>query len=286
MTGWTWPGGARLAVSVVVNVEEGAELNPTDGDEVAEPVDELGIALKKGLRNWGNESNYRYGVEAGAPRVLRLLADHGIAATFTAAAQALERAPGLGPAIVAGGHEVCAHGWRWAPQHRLDEEEERAFIRRATASIEATTGARPVGWLSRYLHTGETRRLLAAEGYLYHMDDYGSDTPSWDAPGGRPIVVLPYALDTNDMKMWNAPALSPADWAGYAIDSFDWMMREEPERPQMLSIGVHLRIIGRPGRIGAFERVLAHLAGRRDAWIASRRAIAAHFAAAVRPPSV
>lgn len=182
---------------------------------------------------------------------------------------------------MARGHEICAHGWRWAPQHRLAPEDERAFIRRATTSIEKTTGRRPVGWLSRYLHSGETRRLLAEEGYLYHMDDYGSDTPSWDLSGPRPIVVLPYSLDTNDMKMWNAPALGPRDWADYAIDSIAWMATEEPRRPQMLSIGVHLRIIGRPGRIGAFDRVLAHLAGRPDVWITSRRAIAEHFAAAM-----
>ncbi len=284
MSGWVWPGGAKLAVSIVMNVEEGAELTPADGDSTAEPVDELGIALKGGHRNYGNESNYRYGIEAGAPRVLRLLARHGVTATFTAAAQALERAPELALEIVAGGHEVCAHGWRWAPQHRLALEEERAFIQRATVSIEATTGQRPVGWLSRYLHTGDTRRLLAEEGYLYHMDDYGSDTPSWDAAGSRPIVVLPYSLDTNDMKMWNAPALSPRDWAEYAIDSLEWMTGEEPRQPQMLSIGVHLRIIGRPGRIGAFDRVLAHMAGRSDVWIASRRAIAEHFATALPPP--
>ena len=285
MSGWAWPGGARLAVSVVVNVEEGAELTPADGDPTSEPVDELGITLKGGARNYGNESNYRYGIQAGAPRVLTVLARHGVAGTFTAAAQALERAPGLGRAIAADGHEICAHGWRWTPQHRLTPEEERAFIRRATTSIEVTTGQRPVGWLSRYLHTGATRRLLAEEGYLYHMDDYGSDTPSWDLAGPRPIVVLPYNLDTNDMKMWNAPALSPREWADYAIDSVKWLVGEEPLYPQMLSIGVHLRIIGRPGRIGAFERVLAHISAQRDVWIAPRRALAEHFAAAVPSPS-
>lgn len=284
MAAFSWPGGARVAVSLVVNVEEGAELSPADGDPAAEPVDELGIALKGGFRNFGNESNYRYGIGCGGPRVLRVLAAHGVTATFTAAAQALERAPDLGRAIVAAGHEVCAHGWRWVPQHRLDEDKERAFIERATRSIAATTGSRPVGWLSRYLHSERTRRLLAEAGYLYHMDDYGADAPFWDVAGGRPIVVVPYALDTNDMKLWSAPALTPADWASYAIDSFEWLVREDAETPPLMSLGVHLRIIGRPGRIGAFDRVLAHLVRHPQAWIATRRAIAEHFAASVPPP--
>jgi allantoinase len=284
MGSYAWPGNARVAVSIVVNVEEGAELNPADGDPIAEPVDELGIALKGGFRNFGNESNYRYGIECGGPRVLRLLAKHQVTATFTAAAQALERAPDLTAAIVAAGHEVCAHGWRWAPQHRFSEDEERAFIRKATESSEATAGTRPIGWLSRYLHTQRTRQLLAEQGYLYHMDDYGADAPFWDIAGGHPIVVVPYSLDTNDMKMWNAPALSPADWASYAIDTFEWLIGEEAESPPMMSLGLHLRIIGRPGRIGALDRVLAHVARHPQAWIATRRAIAQHFAAAVPPP--
>ncbi len=282
----TWPNGSKLAVSFVVNVEEGAELLPTDGDRAPEPVDELGMALKPGFRNFGNESNYRYGIEAGAPRVLRLLDGMGVAATFTAAALALERAPALAARLAASGaHEVCAHGWRWVPQHRLAPEEERGFIRKARESIARTIGRPPVGWLSRYLHTAETRRLLAEEGFLYHMDDYGADTPSWDAATRPPIVVLPYALDTNDMKLWQAPALTPADWARYAIDSYEWMKRERPERPQLLSIGVHLRIIGRPGRIGALARVLEHIrADGGGAWIATRAQIAQHFAATVPPP--
>jgi allantoinase len=282
-----WPNGARLAVSFVVNVEEGAELSLADGDRGAEPVDELGMSVKPGLRNFGNESNYRYGIEAGAPRVLALLDETGVRATFTAAALALERAPALAARLAASAaHEVAAHGWRWVPQHRLGPEAERDFIRRARDSIARTIGRRPVGWLSRYLHTGETRRLLAEEGFLYHMDDYGADAPSWDPSATPPIVVLPYALDTNDMKMWQAPALAPAQWAEYAIESYEWMRRESPERAQLLSIGVHLRIIGRPGRIGALARVLHHVrAGEAagHAWIATRQEIAAHFARCVAP---
>ena len=277
---YTWPGGARLALSLVVNVEEGAEFNVLDGDRGPEPVDELGITLKKPVRNFGNESNYAYGIHEGAPRVLALLARQGMPATFTAAAVALERAPQLASAIMQAGHEVCAHGYRWAHQLGMTEEQEREFIRKATASIERSTGVRPVGWLSRYLHTGETRRLLSEEGYLYHMDDYSRDEPFFDRSLAKPMVVLPYTLDSNDMKMWNAPSLTPRAWCEYAIDTFDWLLKESEARPRMMSLGVHLRIIGRPGRIGALERFLQHVAKHADqkVWVARRRDIASHFA--------
>ena len=269
-----WPGDARIALSIVVNVEEGSEMSVAEGDRGPEPVDELGVTLKKPIRNYGNESNYRYGLNAGAPRVMRLLDAFDVTATFTAAAQSLERAPELARAIVVGGHEVCSHGWRWVHQFHMKEDEERAFIAKAAESIERTTGRRPVGWLSRYLLTPNTRRLLAEAGFLYHMDDYSDDLPFWDRSGARPMLVLPYALDSNDMKMWVAPALTPADWLEYAIDSFDWLYREGAEEPKMMSLGLHLRIIGRPGRIGYFERFLQHVAKHEGVWLATREQIA------------
>ncbi len=282
--GERWPGGARVALSLVVNVEEGSEMNVAEGDRGPEPVDELGVTLRAPVRNFGNESNYRYGIRAGAPRILRLLEAHGVRATFTAAALSLERAPALAGAIVAGGHEICAHGWRWVHQHRLEEDDERDFIRRAADSIERTTGTRPVGWLSRYLHTERTRRLLAEEGFTYHMDDYSDDLPFWDEAGGRAILVLPYALDTNDMKMWTDPALSPEAWCRYAIDTFDWLYREGASDPRTMSLGLHLRIIGRPGRIGHLERFLVHVARHDAVWIATRGEIAERWAARHPPP--
>jgi peptidoglycan/xylan/chitin deacetylase (PgdA/CDA1 family) len=274
-----WPDGARLAMSFVVNVEEGAEMSPRDGDAGPDPVDELGIAIRRPVRNFGNESNYRYGIRAGAPRVLTLLERHGVRATFTAAAVALERAPDLARAIVAGGHEVCAHGYRWVHQHRMSEDQEREFIKKAIASIEKTTGRRPDGWLSRYLHTPDTRRLLIEEGFAYHMDDYGDDAPFWDAVDGQAIVVLPYALDTNDMKFWTAPSLTPPAWLAYAVETFDVLYEEGATAARMMSLGVHLRIIGRPGRIRALERFVRHVRSHGDVWIATRREIAAWWAA-------
>ena len=269
-----WPQDAQLALSIVVNVEEGSEASIARGDRGPEAVDELGISLKKPIRNYGNESNYLYGIRAGAPRVLDLLAANGITATFTAAAMSLEAAPELAQRIVAGGHEVCAHGWRWIHQFGMNEEEEREFIAKAVASIARTTGKRPLGWLSRYLHTERTRRLLVEAGFTYHMDDYSDDRPFWDAVDGKPILVMPYALDTNDMKMWTDPAFMPRDWLEYAIDSFDCLYREGADAPRMMSLGLHLRIIGRPGRIGYLERFLRHVRARDRVWVATRAQIA------------
>lgn len=279
MTDWTLPGNARVALSLVVNVEEGSEMTIADGDRGPEVVDELGVSVRKSIRNYGNESNYQYGLKAGAPRIMKLLGDRGMRATFTAAGLALERAPDLAKAIAAGGHETCSHGWRWIHQFQMDEDAERDFIRKAVASIEKATGTRPTGWLSRYLLTDNTRRLLVEEGFTYHMDDYSDDVPFWDKSYEKPIVILPYTLDSNDMKMWTAPSLTPADWLEYAIDTFEWLYREGADAARMMSLGIHLRIIGRPGRIGYFEKFLDHVAARPGVWIATRQEIAAQWAA-------
>jgi peptidoglycan/xylan/chitin deacetylase (PgdA/CDA1 family) len=234
--------------------------------------------LKDPVRNYANESNYAFGINVGGPRVLSLLSRYGVAATWTVCGQALEAAPDLAKAITEKGHEACSHGYRWQFQHRMDEEQERAFIRKSVDSIQATTGQRPKGWLSRYFSTDNTRRLLAEEGFAYHMDDFSDEVPFWDAPGGKPIVVVPYQLDTNDMKMWPHPGYTARDWLGYAVDSFDLLYAEGEAAPRMMSLGVHLRIIGRPGRAAAFEKFLQYATSTPGVWITTRLNIAEHFA--------
>ncbi len=272
-----WPNGAKLALSIVVNVEEGSEMSVARGDRGMEPVDELGVFIKAPIRNYGNESNYLYGIKAGAPRVVKLLREHDMRASWTVAALSLENHPEIADAISALGHEAVSHGWRWLHQFKMDEEQERAFIARAVTSIEKTTGTRPYGWLSRYLHTANTRRLLIEAGFTYHMDDYSGDVPFWDRTTvpGRPIAVVPYQLDTNDMKMWTNPAYAPADWLDYAKHCFDRLLAEgRAGNPKMMSLGLHLRIIGRPGRIWALEAFLAHVRKHPDVWLATRHEIA------------
>ena len=274
-----WPGNAKIALSVVVNVEEGAEGNILDGDKGMEPVDELGVFVRGPFRNFGNESNYQFGIKAGFPRVAKLLDKYDIKATWTTCALALERAPQIGDYIRDRGHEACSHGWRWQAQHRMDEDQEREYIRKAVTSIEKTTGTRPYGWLSRYLHTENTRRLLAEEGFTYHMDDFSDDVPFWEDVAGKPFIIMPYAVDSNDMKFWTDPALTPDQWLKYATDTFDWLYDEGVAgEPKIMSLGLHLRIIGRPGRIGAFESFLKHVRAREDVWIATRLEMAQSFA--------
>jgi peptidoglycan/xylan/chitin deacetylase (PgdA/CDA1 family) len=271
---FAWPGDARIAVSLVVNAEEGSERSVIRGDSGMEAVDELGMFVKGPVRNHSNESNYFFGIKEGAPRLLRLLKQYNCPSTWTVCGMSMENAPDLARAITAEGHEACSHGYRWQFQYKMDEAQELDFIRKAVDAITATTGQRPLGWLSRYLPSDNTRRLLAVEGFVYHMDDFSSETPFWDF-AGQPIVVLPYQLDTNDMKMWSDPAYTPRAWLDYVIDSFDMLYAEGGK---MMSVGIHLRIMGRPGRAACFEKFLQHISTKPGIWTATRLDIARHFA--------
>lgn len=276
---YPWPNDARIALSMVVNVEEGSEYNITQGDRGPEPVDELQVSVSKPIRNYGNESNYLYGIKEGAPRIIKLLDKFNVNATWTVCAQSLEKYPHLAETIKQRGDEACSHGYRWIHQFRMKEDEERAFIKKAADSIEQTTGQRPKGWLSRYLLTDNTRRILQEEGFLYHMDDYSGDEPFWDSVtnSDQPMCILPYAMDSNDMKMWVSASFTPDNWLKYAKDTFDTLYEEGAEQTRMMSLGLHLRIIGRPGRIWALEEFLRYVSSKPGVWFAQRGEIAEQF---------
>ena len=286
---YRWPNGAKLALSLVVNVEEGAEQNVDDGDKGPEPVDELqAVPGRKPIRAHAAASSYQYGIKEGAARIRRVLDEAGASATWTAAAVALERAPELAAAIVARGDEIACHGLRWIPQFEMDEAQERAFIRGGTDLIARVAGVRPRGWLSRYLFTDNTRRLLLEEGYDYHMDDFSADAPFWDIvpladSTSKPLAILPYAVDTNDMKFWLTPAFSPGDWLSYVKDTLDCLLEEGENQLRMMSVGVHLRIIGRPGRIGVYRDFVAYARSQPGVWIATRAEILNAFVGLAPP---
>ena len=274
-----WPGQARLAVSLVLNVEEGAELSRSMGDERNEGryevVDEVVGAVDPCM-----ESHFEYGTRAGYWRLMALLEGFGVPATVSACARALEQSPWLARDALGRGHEVACHGYRWETHAAMPEEVERDVIARSVETITRVAGVRPVGWHTRSASSVNTRRLLVEEGgFLYDSDAYDDDLPYLVEVGGRPHVVLPYSFDTNDMRFQGGGFTLARDFATYVTDAFDWLWREGATAPKMLSIGLHLRIIGRPGRIAGLEQVLAHVTGREGVWTARRADIARHWRA-------
>lgn len=273
-----WPGGNRLAVSFVVNVEEGSEYSHAFGDDRQENLGEWGVkSFPPGVRNLANESFFEYGSRVGFWRLLDLFDRYGIPVTFGACAVALERMPEAARAIVAAGHEVNAHGYRWEEHFAMDRERERERIRLAVESIRQTTGERPRGWYCRTAPSLHTRELLVEEGgFVYDSDAYNDDVPYFVEVNGGRHVVVPYTGDANDSHYWLAGGYE-TDFDAYLIDTFDALHDESLRFPRMMSIGLHLRIVGRPGRMRALERFIRHAKDRSGVWFATRLQIANGF---------
>eukprot|EP01051_Picozoa_sp_SAG22_P013314 SAG22_NODE_1476_length_4329_cov_2.702128_3_plen_321_part_00 len=247
----SWPGGAKVAVSVVVNIEEGSERRTTRGDAANEPVYDMFESMDD-YPNLTMESHFDYGPRAGYWRLVRLLDNYQVSATLNTCAEVLALQPWLGKDAISRGHEISCHGLRWAAPKGLDEAEERAMIAEAATTIEQhCDGVRPVGWHCRCPHTPNTRRLLLEEGgFLYDSDAYDDDLPRVLELGvGRRHVVLPYSLDTNDMRYQLSHAGFPTaeQFSRYIIDAFDWLSDEANQTgvPKMMSIGLHPRVVGR-----------------------------------------
>jgi len=279
-----WPGGARLALSFVLNYEEGGESTPLEGDEASEAFlhEVVGAPPTVGRRNLNTESMFEYGSRAGFWRVHRIFGAHGLPLTVYAVGQALERNPDAARAMVAAGWEVASHGWRWIDYLEVPEEEERAHIGRAIEAIERACGARPVGWYTGRV-SESTRRLVVEEGgFLYDSDAYSDDLPYWVDVAGSDHLVIPYALDTNDFKFLLVNGfVTGDDFYDYLVDALD-QLREEGGR--MLSVGLHCRIVGRPARARALDRFLTAVRSRGDVWVATRAEIARHWRATHPPP--
>lgn len=266
-----WPRGARLAVSFVVNVEEGAELSIAEGDERNEARYEASEEVK-GAPDPCMESHFGYGPRQGYARIVKAFAKHDVTATFSTCGRAAVRLPWLMQDAVSRGHEVACHGWRWETHAGMEAEQEAEIIARTHSAIAEVTGEPPVGWHTRSATSPHTRRLLKAHGgFTYDSNAYDDDIPYMDGAH----VVLPYAFDTNDMRFSPGGAFVHAqDFSDYVIAGFDRLYAEGASAARMMSIGLHLRIIGRPARISGLETVLAHIAAHEDVWIAPRREIA------------
>ncbi|HVA28965.1 MAG TPA: allantoinase PuuE [Candidatus Baltobacteraceae bacterium] len=278
-----WPGGARLALQIVMNYEEGSEYSIPDGDGISETylTEVPGAGLGPGKRDLIVESIYEYGSRAGFWRLMRMFAERKLDITVFGAALALERNPEAARAIRDAGYEVCSHGWRWIGFQNMDETTEREHMRMAVASIERTIGTRPYGWYCRYAPSLNTRRLVVEEGgFLYDSDAYNDDLPYGVKESGKDHLVIPYTLDVNDMKFSVAPGFSsPSGYFEYMRDAFDVLYREGKTQPKMMSVGLHTRLAGRPGRAAALERFLDHVMAHEDVWICRRVDIARHWIA-------
>ncbi len=266
-----WPKGARLAVSFVVNVEEGAELSIAEGDERNESRYEASEEVKD-APDPCMESHFGYGPRQGYARIVRAFEAHDVRATFSTCGRAAIRLPWLIRDAVTRGHEVSCHGWRWESHAGMDRDQEGQIIARSHGAITEVTGVPPVGWHTRSATSPQTRQLLKEHGgFLYDSNAYDDDIPYMDDDH----VVLPYAFDTNDMRFSPGGAFVQAsDFSDYVIAGFDRLYAEGIGAARMISIGLHLRIIGRPARIQGLENVLAHIARHNDVWIATRREIA------------
>jgi putative urate catabolism protein len=283
-----WPGGARIAVQFVLNYEEGAENSILHGDAASEAfLSEIVSATPyPGQRHMSMESLYEYGSRAGVWRLLGLFEERGLPLTVFAVGMALARHPELARAFVQGGHEVASHGWRWIDYRNVPEAVEREHIARAVQAIRELTGTAPVGWYTG--RTGENTRRLVAEhgGFLYDADSYADDLPYWEMAAGRPQLIVPYTLDTNDMRFVQAQGFHTGEqFFAYLRDAFDALYAEGEQAPKMLSIGLHCRLAGRPARIGGLARFLDHIARHDRVWICRREDIARHWIAR-HPPAM
>lgn len=275
-----WPGGARLALQIVVNYEEGGENCILHGDSASESFlsEIVSAEPREGVRHMSMESLYEYGSRVGVWRLKKLFDQYKIPITVFAVGMAVENYPEPVQALHAAGHEICSHGYRWIDYQHIDKAIEREHMQRAVRAIEDATGERPLGW-----YTGRsspnTRSLVVEDGgFLYDSDDYSDELPFWDMSHAQPQLVIPYTLDANDMRYaTNQGFNSGAQFLQYLKDTFDVLYAEGAELPRMMSVGLHCRISGRPGRFAALEAFLKYARSHDDVWFCRRIDIARHW---------
>lgn len=275
-----WPNDAKIAVQFVINYEEGGESCILHGDEASEAFlsEMVGAAPLPGVRNISMESLYEYGSRAGFWRLHRLFTQRDIPLTVYAVAMALERNPVVAEAMVAADWEIASHGYRWIDYQYVGEDVERSHIQKAIDIQTRITGMCPLGFYQGRL-SPNTRRLVAEEGgFLYDADSYADDLPYWDTDYGQPHLVIPYTLDTNDMRFATYQGFNSGDqFFTYLKDAFDVLYAEGETTPKMMSVGLHCRLSGRPGRTAALARFLDYIQQKSNVWICRRIDIARHW---------
>ncbi|WP_448596684.1 allantoinase PuuE [Thermoleptolyngbya sp.] len=275
-----WPNQARVAVQFVINYEEGGESCILHGDAASEAFlsEIVGASPLLGVRHMNMESTYEYGSRAGFWRLHRLFTQRQLPVTVYGVAMALERNPEAAAAMVEAGWEIASHGYRWIDYQYVSEETEREHIQKAIAIQTRVTGSRPLGFYQGRM-SPNTRRLVVEEGgFLYDADSYADDLPYWVHDYGKPHLVIPYTLDNNDMRFATAQGFNSGDqFFAYLRDAFDVLYTEGADAPKMMSIGLHCRLVGRPGRAAALARFLDYILQHERVWVCRRIDIARHW---------
>jgi putative urate catabolism protein len=275
-----WPKGARIALQFVLNYEEGGENSVLHGDAASEAFlsEIVGAQPVGGARHMSMESIYEYGSRVGVWRVLELFKRYRAPLTVFGVAMAMERNPAAVDAFLEAGHEIASHGWRWINYQHVPLDLEREHMQRAIEIHTRLTGGRPLGWYAGRT-SPNTRSLVVADGgFVYDADDYNDDLPWYDLRYGRPQLVVPYTLDVNDMRFATAQGFNSGEqFFQYLKDSFDTLYEEGAKSPRMMSVGLHCRLAGRPGRIRGLERFLKYATAKPKVWIARRIDIARHW---------
>ncbi len=276
----SWPGGARIALQFVINYEEGAENCVLHGDEASEAFlsEIVGAAPIPGQRHMNMESVYEYGARAGFWRLYRLFSDRKMPVTVFGVAMALQRNPAVVDAMWEANWEIASHGYRWIDYQFVEEKIEREHMQKAIEIHREVTGERPLGWyLGRC--SPNSHRIAAEEGgFQYNADSYADDLPYWDRSYGEPQLMVPYTLDANDMRFAMPQGFNSGEqFHDYLRDTFDVLYAEGESQSKMMSVGLHCRLAGRPGRAAALAKFLDHVQKHKQVWIARRIDIANHW---------
>jgi putative urate catabolism protein len=274
-----WPGGARIAVQFVINYEEGGENNILHGDEAAEAflTDVLGVRPWKGERHISVESMFEYGARSGFWRLWRAFTERAMPVTVYGVAHALMRSPDQVAGMREAGWEIASHGLKWIQYGHMPEDEERRQLHEAVRIHTEATGERPLGWYAGRGSANTLKLVMDEGGFLYSSDSYADELPYWVKGAKEPHLIIPYTLDANDMRFINPQGFPEGEtFFTYLKDSFDLLYREGQTHPKMMSVGLHCRLVGRPGRFAALERFLKYVRTKK-AWVARRIDIARHW---------
>jgi peptidoglycan/xylan/chitin deacetylase (PgdA/CDA1 family) len=274
-----WPREARIAVNINLNFEGGGERSVMDGDGVSEgALNDIGFPSLAGVRSPMVESVFEYGSRVGGWRLLRLFRTFGVKVCLLAVAKAAERNPEIVRAFVEEGHEIVSHGYRWLDYQTMPEEVEREHVRLGIETIERIAGVRPVGWMTGRPSVNTRRLHLELGGFLYDRDSLNDELPYWVSVGSVRHLIIPYSFETNDNRFDENRGFSTGeDFARYMIDCFEVMYEEGANHPKLMSLALHDRLTGRPGRITGLVKFLDHVAARDRVWICTGREIAEHW---------